>query len=216
VAQTRVRVPKDLLNSSRLAVGDSLTASRRSPSPPTTFYISLSVSSPGSAYLSCGTTRQEQDVGKPEVEQYTHPAGGWGALAATGRALIVQKTFARGAMTLLQMNQPMGFDCPGCAWPEPKRGEPFQFCENGAKALAWEATAKRCTPEFLAAHTVSELSRWDDYDLEMVGRLTHPMRYDIGTDRYVPVEWAEALAQIGTLLRGIDDSNQVEFYTSGR
>jgi molybdopterin-dependent oxidoreductase alpha subunit len=155
-------------------------------------------------------------VGKPEVHPYTHPAGGWGALAATGRALIVQKTFTRGAMTLLQMNQPLGFDCPGCAWPEPKHGEPFQFCENGAKALAWEATAKRCTPEFLAAHTVSELAEWDDYALEMVGRLTHPMRYDSATDRYVPVEWGEAFEQVGALLRGIDDPNRVEFYTSGR
>jgi molybdopterin-dependent oxidoreductase alpha subunit len=155
-------------------------------------------------------------VGKPEVHPYTHPAGGWGALAATGRALIVQKTLVRGAATLLQMNQPTGFDCPGCAWPEPKHGEPFQFCENGAKALAWEATAKRCTPEFLAAHTVSELAKWDDYDLEMVGRLTHPMRYDSATDRYVPVKWSDAFAQIGALLRGINDPNRVEFYTSGR
>lgn len=155
-------------------------------------------------------------MGKPKVKQYTHPAGGWGALAATGKALIVQKTFARGAATLLQMNQPMGFDCPGCAWPEPKHGEPFQFCENGAKALAWEATSKRCTPEFLVAHTVSERAKWDDYDLEMVGRLTHLVRYDSATDRYVPVKWGDAFAQIGALLRGIDDPNRVEFYTSGR
>ena len=67
------------------------------------------------------------------------------------------------------MNQPQGFDCPGCAWPDPKHTSSFEFCENGAKAVAWEATAKRCTPEFFAEHTVTELAGWSDYDLEMVG-----------------------------------------------
>ncbi len=66
----------------------------------------------------------------------------------------------KGAETLLCMNQPEGFDCPGCAWPDPKHTSSFEFCENGGKAGAWEATAKRCTPEFFAAHTVGELSGW--------------------------------------------------------
>jgi hypothetical protein len=69
------------------------------------------------------------------------------------------------------MNQPDGFDCPGCAWPDPKHTSSFEFCENGGKAVAWEATSKRCTPEFFAAHSVAELSAWHDYELEMVGRL---------------------------------------------
>jgi hypothetical protein len=64
------------------------------------------------------------------------------------------------------MNQPDGFDCPGCAWPDPKHTSPFEFCENGAKAVAWEATAERCSPKFFAAHTVTELEGWSDHDLE--------------------------------------------------
>jgi molybdopterin-dependent oxidoreductase alpha subunit len=153
---------------------------------------------------------------KPIVRRYTSPAGGWGALEATGKALKEQETLLRGGATLLRMNQPDGFDCPGCAWPDPAHTSPFEFCENGAKALAWEATSKRCTPEFFAAHTVSELQRWSDYELEMVGRLTHPMAYDAAADKYVPVTWEEAFARIGALLHGLASPNQAEFYTSGR
>ncbi len=112
---------------------------------------------------------------KPDIRDYTSPAGGWGALEATGAALAEQNIPLRGAATLLRMNQPTGFDCPGCAWPDPKHTSSFEFCENGAKAVAWEATAKRCTPEFFAQHTVAELARWSDFDLEMRGRLTQPM-----------------------------------------
>jgi molybdopterin-dependent oxidoreductase alpha subunit len=114
------------------------------------------------------------------------------------------------------MNQPEGFDCPGCAWPDPKHTSSFEFCENGGKAIAWEATAKRCTPEFFAAHSVTELSGWSDYELEMVGRLTHPMAYDAPSDRYFPVSWEEAFATIGRHLNALPDPNMADFYTSGR
>ncbi len=113
-------------------------------------------------------------MGKKRIRRYDEPAGGWGALRALGDHLVEQGIAAKGAATLLRMNQPEGFDCPGCAWPDPKHTSSFEFCENGGKAVAWEATAKRCTPEFFAAHTVTELSGWTDYELEMVGRLTHP------------------------------------------
>ncbi|PIK72993.1 formate dehydrogenase, partial [Methylobacterium frigidaeris] len=155
-------------------------------------------------------------TGNPRIHPYAQPAGGWGALAATARALAGQGILARGGATLLHMNQPTGFDCPGCAWPDPDHTSAFEFCENGAKAVAWEATEKRCSPEVLAAHTVSELAGWSDYDLEMLGRLTHPMAYDPATDRYVPVSWEEAFGRIGAVLRAQDDPNRVEFYTSGR
>jgi formate dehydrogenase major subunit len=155
-------------------------------------------------------------MGKPSIRRYTNPAGGWGALEATGKALVEQDIALRGGATLLRMNQPDGFDCPGCAWPDPAHTGPFEFCENGAKAVAWEATAKRCTPEFFAAHTVSELRTWSDYDLEMVGRITHPMAYDASSDKYVPVAWDDALARIGGVLRGLDSPDRAEFYTSGR
>ena len=93
---------------------------------------------------------------KPSIQAYNSPAGGRGALETTGKALAEQGVALSGAATLLRMNQPEGLDCPGCAWPDPKHTSSFEFCENGAKALAWEATAKRCTPEFFAAHTVTE------------------------------------------------------------
>jgi molybdopterin-dependent oxidoreductase alpha subunit len=150
------------------------------------------------------------------IRAYDEPAGGWGALRATADHLVEQKIPLKGSTTLLRMNQPEGFDCPGCAWPDPKHTSSFEFCENGAKAVAWEATAKRCTPEFFAAHTVTELSGWSDFDLEMVGRLTHPMAYDTETDRYLPIGWDEAFAVLGRHLAALPDPNMAEFYTSGR
>jgi len=150
------------------------------------------------------------------IRDYHEPAGGWGALKATAEALVVQDTALKGGSTLLRMNQPHGFDCPGCAWPDPKHTSSFEFCENGAKAVAWEATGKRCTPEFFAAHTVTELAGWSDYDLEMTGRLTEPMVYDAATDHYVPISWGDAFALIAKHLNGLSDPNAAEFYTSGR
>jgi formate dehydrogenase major subunit len=147
---------------------------------------------------------------------YGSAAGGWGALKATARALREQSIVLKGSRALLSVNQPDGFDCPGCAWPDPLHTSSFEFCENGAKAVAAELTAKRVTREFFASHTVSELERKSDYWLEEQGRLTEPMRYDAGTDKYVPVSWEDAFALIGETLRRLDDPNQAEFYTSGR
>jgi formate dehydrogenase major subunit len=144
------------------------------------------------------------------------PAGGWGALQATAKALREQSIVMRGSKALLSMNQPDGFDCPGCAWPDPQHTSSFEFCENGAKAMAWEATDKRVTRAFFEAHTVSELERQSDHWLEQQGRLTEPMRYDPASDRYVPVSWDDAFAAIGAELRALADPNEAEFYTSGR
>ena len=150
------------------------------------------------------------------IRPYHEPAGGWGALNALGEHLVEQGVALKGAATLSRMNQPEGFDCPGCAWPDPKHTSSFEFCENGGKAVAWEATAKRCTPDLFAARTVAELSSWGDYELEMVGRLTHPMAYDAASDRYLPVSWDEAFSIVGRHLSGLPDPNMAEFYTSGR
>ncbi|MEA2792451.1 MAG: hypothetical protein QOG73_4857, partial [Acetobacteraceae bacterium] len=144
------------------------------------------------------------------------PAGGWGALRATAQVLREQSIALKGSKTLLSMNQPDGFDCPGCAWPDPRHTSSFEFCENGAKAVAFELTRRRVTREFFAAHTVRELEQRSDYWLEQQGRLAEPMRYDAETDHYVPVEWDEAFAMIGRELNALDDPNQAEFYTSGR
>ncbi len=150
------------------------------------------------------------------IRPYHQPAGGWGALKAMGSALVKQHVAVSGMETLARMNQPGGFDCPGCGWGDPKHTSPFEYCENGGKAVAWEMTTRRCTPDFFAAHTVSQLSDLSDYELEMEGRLTHPMRYDAASDRYLPVSWEDAFALVGAHLNALPDPNMADFYTSGR
>ncbi|WP_395666699.1 FdhF/YdeP family oxidoreductase [Methylocella sp.] len=152
----------------------------------------------------------------PGVKPYDGPAGGWGALKAVAKAIREQTAVASDVRALLKANQPMGFDCPGCAWPDPNHRSSFEFCENGAKAVAWEATARRAPPEFFARHSVSELWGWSDYELENQGRLTHPMAYDAASDRYVAISWEEAFARAGAALRALPDPNMADFYTSGR
>lgn len=143
-------------------------------------------------------------------------AGGWGALKSCGQQLLASGAPLAGARALLKANQPDGFDCPGCAWGDPEHGSSFEFCENGVKAVAWEATDRRTTPAFFREHTVSKLREWTDYDLENTGRLTHPMRYNTATDKYEAVEWDEAFQAIGGILKSFDTPDRVEFYTSGR
>ena len=152
----------------------------------------------------------------PTFEPYDSPAGGWGALQAVAKTLREQSVVLKGSKTLLSMNQPDGFDCPGCAWPDPKHTSSFEFCENGAKAVAFELTRKRVTHELFETYTVSELALESDHWLEEQGRLTEPMRYDARTDRYEPVSWREAFELIGQELRALQDPNEAEFYTSGR
>src|ERR1700722_5779603 len=153
---------------------------------------------------------------KPIFQPNDAPAGGWGALHATAKALREESAIIKGGRSLLSMNQPDGFDCPGCAWPDPKHTSSFEFCENGAKAVAWETTKRRVTRNFFARWTVGELERQSDHWLEDQGRLTEPMRYDPARDKYVLVSWDEAFALIGRELRALADPNEAEFYTSGR
>ena len=115
----------------------------------------------------------------------------------------------------MRTNQPDGFDCPGCAWPDKEHKSTFQFCENGAKAVTWEATNKRVTPAFFAQHPVTSLLQRSDYELEDLGRLTEPLVYDRASDTFKPVAWQDAFARIGEILRSLQPE-QVEFYTSGR
>ena len=150
------------------------------------------------------------------IHPYDGPAGGWGALRAVARALHEQMDTVSGGKLLLRNNQPTGFDCPGCAWPDPKHTSTFEFCENGAKAVSWEATKKRATPAVFAAHRVSELLSWTDRDIENLGRITHPMVYDRARDIYVEVTWEAAFARIAAVLNALPDPNMAEFYTSGR
>ncbi|AZC32010.1 Putative formate dehydrogenase oxidoreductase protein [Pseudomonas chlororaphis subsp. piscium] len=151
----------------------------------------------------------------PGVRNYDGPAGGWGALKAIATAVREQMDTLKAPITLMRTNQPDGFDCPGCAWPDKEHKSTFQFCENGAKAVTWEATNKRVTPDFFANHPVASLLHRSDYELEDLGRITHPLVYDRASDTYQPVEWEAAFARIGEILRGLQPE-QVEFYTSGR
>ncbi len=153
---------------------------------------------------------------KGHVAPYTNPAGGWGALKYVALNLYRERVGAGKLTTLLAQNQPDGFDCPGCAWPDRNHASTFEFCENGVKAVAAEATSKRVRPDFFARHTVEELLQQSDYELEQHGRLTAPMMYDRASGKYVPIPWDRAFALIATHLQALDDPDQAAFYTSGR
>src|SRR5215469_2044426 len=149
--------------------------------------------------------------------EYHHPAAGWGAARSVGQVLEKAGTPIHGVQALFVMNQEDGgFDCPGCAWPDDPTGLHLDICENGVKHVTWELTRKQVGRDFLAAHSVSELEGWSDYDLEYAGRLAEPMRYDPATDRYVPISWETAFELVGTTLRGLPSPHQAAFYTSGR
>src|SRR5215217_7293904 len=152
---------------------------------------------------------------QPEIEPYAGPAGGWGSVKSVEGILAQEGRLISGNLVLLKQNKPDGFACVSCAWAKPAEPHPFEYCENGAKATAWELTDARTPPEFFAQHTLAELRTWSDYALEKAGRLTHPMRWDAASDAYVPVAWAEAFQEIGRELRAIDPRGAV-LYCSGR
>ena len=155
-------------------------------------------------------------MNEQKIELYDGPAGGWGALKSVAKHLKEQGVAVKGAKTLLQANQPDGFDCPGCAWPDRDHRSTFEFCENGAKAVAAEATARRATPEIIGARTLAEWAEASDYELEATGRLTEPMVYDAQTDRYQRTTWDAAFQLIAQELQALKDPNEGIFYTSGR
>ncbi|KUN20807.1 formate dehydrogenase [Streptomyces corchorusii] len=167
------------------------------------------------------TTDNDHDTGSadrtPQRRPYPHPAAGWGAAKSVGQFLVREHSLVAGTRAIQRMNHENGgFDCPGCAWPDDRKGLHLDICENGIKHVTWEMTRKRVDREFFAAHTVTELMEWSDFDLENQGRLTEPMAYDVASDRYVPIGWDEAFAMVGETLRALDDPNQAAFYTSGR
>ncbi len=127
-----------------------------------------------------------------------------------------QMGVGRSIQSLLRVNQKDGFDCPGCAWPEEDKRHIAEFCENGAKAVAEEATLRRVDPAFFAEHSIDELRGHDDWWLGQQGRLTHPMILEAGATHYRPISWDDALDEIAAALKGLDDPDQAIFYTSGR
>ncbi|MDO9404717.1 MAG: FdhF/YdeP family oxidoreductase [Polaromonas sp.] len=155
---------------------------------------------------------------KPRFEPYEHPAGGWGSIKAVATYLLREEAPLRTASALRHQNKHDGFACVSCAWAKPAKPHAAEFCENGAKATAWELTDKRLPPAFFADHTLASLESWSDHALENGGRLTVPLRWDAASDRYVETGWQEAFDHIGAELRLLqaDDPASTVFYASGR
>ncbi|MFF9399676.1 FdhF/YdeP family oxidoreductase [Streptomyces sp. NPDC014744] len=152
----------------------------------------------------------------PRVGPARHTAAGLPAVAHSLAVARQQMGVRRTAQTLLKVNQKNGFDCPGCAWPEGDHRHTAEFCENGAKAVAEEATLRRVTPEFFAAHPLPVLAARSGYWLGQQGRITHPMYLPEGADHYEPVTWERAFGIIAEELRALASPDEAVFYTSGR
>jgi formate dehydrogenase major subunit len=150
------------------------------------------------------------------IDAPEHRAAGLPAVVVSGRMAVTQMGAVRSARTLLRVNQKQGFDCPGCAWPDPEDRSPFEFCENGAKAVAEEATTRRVRRELFAGHTLGQLRAHSDYWLGQQGRLTEPMWLPPEAEHYQPISWEAAFDLMADTLRGLDSPDQAAFYTSGR
>ncbi|NNG22193.1 FdhF/YdeP family oxidoreductase [Telluria aromaticivorans] len=153
--------------------------------------------------------------GDVRIENPLMPAGGWGSLGEVTTILFDQRVPLKDSRLLLKQNKPDGYACVSCAWAKPANPHPFEFCESGAKATAWETTSKSIGADFFQQHTVTELEAWDDHRLEDQGRLTVPLRYDAHTDKYREIAWDTAFAEIGAALRSYEPK-KVVFYSSGR
>lgn len=152
---------------------------------------------------------------KTAIKPYHAAAGGWGSLEATTRFVIDSKHAIKNLRNLMRMNKARGFDCPGCAWGDDNKST-FSFCENGAKAVTWEATRRYIDAAFFAQHSVSALRKQSDYFLEYQGRLTEPLCYNPTTDHYEAITWDRAFALIAQHIQSMDTPNQMALYTSGR
>jgi molybdopterin-dependent oxidoreductase alpha subunit len=145
-------------------------------------------------------------------------AAGVPAVVQTMKYALANMGVVKGTRMLLQLNQTNGFDCPGCAWPDPAAGERShaEFCENGAKSASEENTRKRIGPDFFREHSVAELSQRSDYWLAQQGRITHPMVLRSGATHYEPISWDDAFALVARKLNALDTPDEAAFYTSGR
>lgn len=151
------------------------------------------------------------------IKPYRGPSGGYGSLKSVARHIVEDKMPLRAVAELARQNKPGGFMCTSCAWGKPATPHPFEFCENGAKATAWDTTRERADAGFFETHTLAELETWTDHDLEKAGRLTEPMRWNPATDRYEVIGWEQALADIGERLKALSDTpDRTVFYVSGR
>ena len=156
-----------------------------------------------------------KDSDNLRIKPATMPAGGWGSVNEVAHILLDQRAALKDSGLLLKQNKTDGFACVSCAWAKPANPHPFEFCESGAKATAWETTSKSIGVDFFEQHTLAELESWSDHRLEDQGRLTVPLRWDAASDKYRPVDWNTAFAEIGAALRQAE-REQVVFYSSGR
>ncbi len=153
-----------------------------------------------------------------KIKNPKESAAGVPAILSSVRHIIAETGLARGTKALLDLNQKGGLDCPGCAWPDPddERSSLGEYCENGAKAIAEEATKKKLGPQFFADNSVESLSQLSDYEIGRSGRIAHPMYLAEGATHYTEIKWKEAFAKIGKHLNQLDSPDEAIFYTSGR
>lgn len=159
---------------------------------------------------------EEADENNLEVGKPKDWAAGIPGVYHSMQPALKHMGVGRAGKTLLGLNQKDGFDCMSCAWPDPGHRKTFEFCEQGAKAVTWEATPVVVPSEFWAANPVSDLRKRSEYWLGMQGRLTEPVYKPAGEDHYRPVSWDEAFSIIGSKLKALDSPDEAAFYTSGR
>ncbi len=148
---------------------------------------------------------------------YNPPAAGFPAVFSSFRYAAKTSGIVRGLRVFLDVNQQNGFDCPGCAWPDPAgHRSAFEFCENGARAVAHEADVRRADAAFFAAHSIEQLRGESDFQLEHHGRLTEPLIKRVGDTHYRPINWSEAFDVVGTALKSLSSADEAALYTSGR
>ena len=156
------------------------------------------------------------DTNPLKIRKHKSIAAGIPAATSSLRHGFKKMGVTKTIKALVTVNQPDGFDCPGCAWPDPKHSSAFEFCENGAKAVADEAMKGGVNPEFFAKYTIQELSQKSDFWLNKQGRITHPMILKKGSDNYTPIYWEDAIQMIAANIQNSDDPDKSVFYTSGR
>lgn len=154
---------------------------------------------------------------KPTIGVRLKSAGGLDAVVHSAQHVFNEIGVVEGIKVISKLNQFDGYDCPGCAWPDPdEKRSVVEFCENGAKAVAEEATTSKCDPEFFRQHSISEMLLWTDYEIGKSGRITHPMFVKEGQDHYEPISWSDAFKLIGEKLKSLTSADEAIFYTSGR
>lgn len=159
-----------------------------------------------------------EELLKLKLSKTGKTAAGIPAIASSIKHVFGEMDIARGTKALFSLNQKSGFDCPGCAWPDPddERSVLGEYCENGAKAIAEEATTKKLTADFFAANSVSSLSQLNDYEIGKKGRIAEPMYLPKGATHYQPISWDDAFKKVAINLNALDSPDEAVFYTSGR